>query len=525
MAKKQMQEQKNTVFGKSTETKPTIAEATIGTLWKESDTGKTYEMRWDSSADSVVWVDVTPASGGGGAVTGSVKIEDGTTAGNKLGVDSNGYITAKEMPNVNLSGSISSAGTIVPSTLVTDYDQYNIHITGTFVSTVSFQGSNDNVNWFGVLGATLTGQWAGNWATTLSSSGIINIPLGFKYIRIVATAYTSGTINLVGELTKSKTVTFSKLDNSQTLQITEASAGISSTVQVLNGGGQSTNVIDTFAAAYNRRKIRFVTTNTMSGGVKIQHSADNSNWFDVPYTQQTHINAMITNVPINNGTPTTSSPVTLECSPQLRYIRLSVYSYSTGALNVYATATGDTSELTNVNLVSSNGNALVGSNLGALSVQGVASTYGTLSNIRPVTMGGAIATVLNSTGSADDNIFIKTTKGGVLLHIDEIPTNRNQISTSSLSSGLTGTVVAASANQFSRIKGIQLYNTTANPITLNIRTASTSGTIIFTGVATQTAPVDTKAVLQTAGVNTGLFYEVLGTTPAGSLNIQGDYTG
>lgn len=69
-------------------------------------------------------------------------------------------------------------------------DEYFIHVTGTFVGTVTFQGSVDGINWFDLRTEnSATGAIAAS--TTTPVAVVVNkFPL---FVRAIMSAYTSGT--------------------------------------------------------------------------------------------------------------------------------------------------------------------------------------------------------------------------------------------------------------------------------------------------------------------------------------------
>lgn len=100
------------------------------------------------------------------------------------------------------NGTISGTGTLVPATtsrngiLAIDCRHENqiiVQLSGTWVATVAFQGSNDNgVTWSSVASSSADGSAGG--ATTATGNGIYIIPVAFKAFRVQVTAYTSGTL-------------------------------------------------------------------------------------------------------------------------------------------------------------------------------------------------------------------------------------------------------------------------------------------------------------------------------------------
>jgi hypothetical protein len=92
---------------------------------------------------------------------------------------------------------------LVPSTDVSAYKWISLQINGTFVGTLSFQGSNDGVNWPAggnvILNNSNTAIASGVTATTGTGATYIG-PVAFRYIRVRFTAYTSGTATGTVEL-------------------------------------------------------------------------------------------------------------------------------------------------------------------------------------------------------------------------------------------------------------------------------------------------------------------------------------
>lgn len=71
-----------------------------------------------------------------------------------------------------------------------------VQITGTFVATVAFEGSNDEsnpTNWFAILSSNTAN---GNLATSAAASSMWYIPGVCKWFRVRVSAYTSGTVNV-----------------------------------------------------------------------------------------------------------------------------------------------------------------------------------------------------------------------------------------------------------------------------------------------------------------------------------------
>ena len=92
-----------------------------------------------------------------------------------------------------VTGSAAAVGgMVIPPTDVGGYGSISVQISGTFVGTVTFEVSNDWVNWvsavMGPVGSVAT------MTATATAGGIFEVPCTFRYFRVRCTAYTSGTI-------------------------------------------------------------------------------------------------------------------------------------------------------------------------------------------------------------------------------------------------------------------------------------------------------------------------------------------
>jgi hypothetical protein len=73
---------------------------------------------------------------------------------------------------------------------VDKYASSLLQIFGTFVASATLYGSNDGIN-FSPVSAALNGVIT----SPITTNGMFNIPLGFPYLAVLCTAYTSGTMN------------------------------------------------------------------------------------------------------------------------------------------------------------------------------------------------------------------------------------------------------------------------------------------------------------------------------------------
>jgi hypothetical protein len=78
---------------------------------------------------------------------------------------------------------------LVPAFDVSGYREFTLQISGTWVGTLTFQGSLDGIYFYSVLCLPITG---GVPVTTATVNGLYTGFLGCKYFRVQMTAYTSG---------------------------------------------------------------------------------------------------------------------------------------------------------------------------------------------------------------------------------------------------------------------------------------------------------------------------------------------
>lgn len=80
----------------------------------------------------------------------------------------------------------------IASTDVSAYSLATVQISNTFTGTLTFQGSNDNTNFVSLLTQVITSATA-TPTSTINTTGIVKVPITFRYLRVRMTAYTSGT--------------------------------------------------------------------------------------------------------------------------------------------------------------------------------------------------------------------------------------------------------------------------------------------------------------------------------------------
>jgi hypothetical protein len=82
---------------------------------------------------------------------------------------------------------------IIASLDVSAYKFISLQLTGTWVGTVTFQGSNDNGTFFNIAASNPTNTIS-PFIVSSAAVGMFIIPITFKFLRVRVTAYTSGTV-------------------------------------------------------------------------------------------------------------------------------------------------------------------------------------------------------------------------------------------------------------------------------------------------------------------------------------------
>ena len=82
---------------------------------------------------------------------------------------------------------------VIDAVDVSAYKWVSLQLSGTFVATVKFQGSNDNGTFYDIT-VQNPGVLLEPYTTTMTGVGLVKIPVLFKYLRVRVTAYTSGTV-------------------------------------------------------------------------------------------------------------------------------------------------------------------------------------------------------------------------------------------------------------------------------------------------------------------------------------------
>lgn len=191
----------------------TVAQATGSNLHAVLDAGAAVIGHVIADSGSTTAVTSLPAIPTGSNVIGHVINDAGAalmggaylvdSAGtNKAAVDSNGNQAIKgnftEVAG-NGTGVVNGANTdLISSTDVSAYKFLSLQVTGTWTGTLTFQCSNDNVNWSSMV-LTTTVPTTTNYSFQTTINGFFTGPISFRYLRVRMTAYTSNT-SLAGTL-------------------------------------------------------------------------------------------------------------------------------------------------------------------------------------------------------------------------------------------------------------------------------------------------------------------------------------
>jgi hypothetical protein len=109
-------------------------------------------------------------------------------------VSSDGVEGFQSLPiNIPLTNVEALNDDLLSSLDVSQYKFISLQLTGTWVGTVSFQGSNDGGTFYSVVTSNPSGgQAIGETSTTVNR--LVKVPTIYKFVRIRVTAYTSGSV-------------------------------------------------------------------------------------------------------------------------------------------------------------------------------------------------------------------------------------------------------------------------------------------------------------------------------------------
>jgi hypothetical protein len=185
-----------------------------------------------------------------GVQDGSFNDITSTVVNSSRGLDS---APNKYAPNVSVSGSLTALNSVVTATSLDGFGSAGIVITGTWVGTITFQGSVDGSSFVDMFAQPIGN---GLIAQTITANGSLRInTTGLKAIRVKMTGYTSGTATVAIQLTpyagfiRSLTSLIGATDGTQIGNVGDA-IKIAATITVASS---------TFGAIFRRQEISVAT--------------------------------------------------------------------------------------------------------------------------------------------------------------------------------------------------------------------------------------------------------------------------
>ena len=133
-------------------------------------------------------------SGNGGTDTASV--DPVSKALHVINYSSDGHEGIHALPVVLATNNATALNEFVlPSLNSEQYAFISIQLLGTWVASITFEGSNDNTTFYSI--ATTDPSANGTGQVTATINRVVKVPVLTKYIRARVSAYTSGTISAV----------------------------------------------------------------------------------------------------------------------------------------------------------------------------------------------------------------------------------------------------------------------------------------------------------------------------------------
>ena len=126
-----------------------------------------------------------------------IKGQDNNGINHEITTDSNGNIVISDATRP-IFGSASGLNQILFSVDTTGYNSISVQLIGTFSGTVTFQTSNNNIDWSSAPGVLISATSAVVSITT--SANQLLFQTSGKYFRAIFTAYTSGVCNSIAYL-------------------------------------------------------------------------------------------------------------------------------------------------------------------------------------------------------------------------------------------------------------------------------------------------------------------------------------
>jgi ABC-type transporter Mla subunit MlaD len=122
-----------------------------------------------------------------------------------------------------VSGSGSALNsTPIPPTPCAEFGTVSVQLLGTWAGTITFEGSNDGVNWVPITGSRISDVTTGS---TTGFNGLWVFPLQVKFFQVRRSSFTSGTLSAIA-------LFGGQSDNSRNIQISNISTAHSATISV-----------------------------------------------------------------------------------------------------------------------------------------------------------------------------------------------------------------------------------------------------------------------------------------------------
>ena len=157
-------------------------------------------------------------------VNNGIKLLNGGTA-----VSSSNPLPVAQTDGLSVSGTATSAAVLFTTSML-NYESITVQVTSAGTScTITYETSEDGVNWQTTSGLTTSNVGTSSNTTTSTTAIILQFPRKASFFRARVSAYGSGTVSVVG--------TLSKVPVAQ-LGLTSIGGGLS-----VEGGGSGTNLI------------------------------------------------------------------------------------------------------------------------------------------------------------------------------------------------------------------------------------------------------------------------------------------
>ncbi|MNO33052.1 hypothetical protein D3C76_230580 [compost metagenome] len=109
---------------------------------------------------------------------------------------------------VTNSVGVNANGAVLFNEDVRNYKNISLQIIGTFTATITVQGSNDGNTWVNLPVSSQNSVSSSSLVATITTSGLYQINVQCLYIKVIVTAYTSGTATAVLVATEFSSVPF-----------------------------------------------------------------------------------------------------------------------------------------------------------------------------------------------------------------------------------------------------------------------------------------------------------------------------